>query len=306
MDDITSIYNDEKSISNDSSSSELKSDSSSISSDPPVESDIVNGNDIESIDHSPIQKIDGDIIDNIDNYPDDAVFQTKDVASFLGLSVQVVRNYAKTYENVLNITRKGTSEDSSYQRRVWTKKNINQLKSILELKRTNGWNDDKALNYLGEPSNALMRASISDEALEKLSNYLTAEISDKVSSVVMKNIQDQMKLIADNNAITTAASNEFIESSKAAIEAMDKKLDSILNKSNEAENQVLSLQDQLKAKNEEINTIKEESDKKIEEFQKSNTILLSQYALLSEKVAQLEAEKKEESNKKGFWFFRKK
>lgn len=273
-----------------------------------------------------IPKFEGEIIDTLDNYADDAVFQTKDVARFLGLSVQVVRNYAKTYEDVLKISRKGNNEDTAFQRRVWTKKNINQLKSILELKRNNGWNDDKALNYLGEPSSALMKASISDEALEKLSQYLTAEIADKVNAVVMQNIQTQMQLIADNSSSTALIESKLdklIEKSEHETNLLKEEIESI-KETKDAEIQQIKqtkddeikeiiqtnegkLADQKQTYEEQIAALVQKSNEKQEEYQKNQAILFAQIAQLTDNINELKKKQEEPPKKsKRFWFFGKK
>ena len=172
-----------------------------IEPSPTPHDDIVDNVIVEDV----IEVVSGEIVDSEDNYPEEAEFKTAQVAKFLNINPQTVRNYEATFADVLHI-RKGECDNPAYAPSIWTKKDVKELRRILELKKANGWTNAELVKRLTEPATALYNASTDSKAMENLLAMLQ-ECVDKSLSSTKESIIDELKgyisqtekLLADNH-----------------------------------------------------------------------------------------------------------
>lgn len=205
-----------------------------------------------------IEVVSGEIVDNEDRYPDDTLFKTGQVAAFLGMDPQMIRNSLNLgLSQFVDI--KNTGDKGSV--RKWTKQNIKDYRALLELKKKTGMTFEQLIEYKNHPESALVAAKTDDKAFERL------------MVAVRKNINESI------NAITA-------EQSKHMESLIDEKFQNNFSQLNSTLERSLAHQ-------EEITLLKKEEEIKAQEkTEKSYELLLQQLALVTEKLGALEDENK--------------
>ena len=77
-----------------------------------------------------------------DSAVDGITYKTGEVAAFLGISSQLVRNYSEIFSDFLNISTAGSNQ------RLYKKTDIDMLRYILELRRAKGFSVNQTREYL--------------------------------------------------------------------------------------------------------------------------------------------------------------
>ena len=239
-------------------------------------------NEIEEENEEVVEKIEGEIVETEDDYPDDAVFKTGQVSRFLDIPAQMIRNALNLgWDRFVTIDNAG---DKNGTTRKWTKKNVKQFRELLDIKKSTGWTFEEVIKYKEHPTTALQTAATDDKAFDKLMEGVRKNIDEKFNAIAVK----------QNNMIAELVDDKFKDNFNQLNSNIEKSL----------------------AHQEEILLIKKEEElAKQKEIENVNQLLLKQINLINEKIETLSAENKalqeqnaqllEQTKKKKFSFFGK-
>ena len=265
-------------------------------SDSSIGSDKDMGSDKDSADS--IEVIKGEIVESEDNYPDETIFKTNDVARFLNTSPQIIRNYMQAFEGIISIE-KGPSE-----RRIWRKENIKQLRQILEYKDSHKLSVSETVQALTDPNYALAKISADRNAF----NNLTQKISSLLDEKLNKAFEDKYDKLSDEFAlkneelvkrIISECFTTFEQKMLALPDNNDKILDAIEDYKKQNEEK---LSNATSAYEQKILELNEKLEKEKENERYAQDLLIKQIATLQESLNSFKSQYEEQQTKKKPWW----
>ena len=155
-----------------------KNDSLQDSTDESVTAEHIE-EDAISVEPTPL---DEDEISELGN-DDNLIYKTKQVASFLGISEQLVRNYCSDFDEFLDIEKTVTGQ------RRFKKKDIIQLSQILQIKQAKNFDVNQTRDYLRGDSGKVALALPEDKV-----NVMLALVHDEVKRAITEAHND-LKLL---------------------------------------------------------------------------------------------------------------
>jgi len=232
-----------------------------------------------------IEKIDGDIIRTEDEFPDETIFKTKQVAEFVNLNAQNLRNYMPDIESLLNL------ETDSNGTRLWKKANIKKLREILAIREQNGWSMKETGVRLSSPGYLVGRAMSDENALDALTKHINttiqAQIQTELSSFTESLEQREKELVEQ----LSSKYDEIIKTNLATLSLPDNHevLDEIREYHKNSELQLSNVISDYEKKITEL-TEQIQTDKAAEKQAQDD--LLTQVNALKDKIEELSKPKK--------------
>lgn len=162
-------------------------------------------------------------------------YRTREVAEELGISEQDVRNYSQHFSEFLDIDKTASGH------RRFTRENIDQLASILELKHNNNYTIEQTKAALATDEGEILVAKDGPEKLKKLMEWTITQMQNVVREEV------------------SAAIKQHGEELRIAGEAEQTKL---LKQKESDQKTILELKDSVKNLSEQIDKITAESKEK--------------------------------------------
>lgn len=170
-------------------------------------------------------------------------YKSGDVAKMLGISDQVVRNYAEQYDSILHVEKTATGH------RRFSEENIEQLKLIIQLKHERGLTTEQTIEFFQSQDKPL-----SSLTTEMKFDVLLQLISERVNTAVTAALENHIS-IEKNQQLLIEQYDRSLEDNSNLIEALTE----IIEKQNEQiENQRLIIED-MKRLNEDTSIKQQEN-----------------------------------------------
>lgn len=121
----------------------------------------------------------------LDDFKDDKIFKTQEVANICGLDPQVVRNRVAVWDPVLQLSR-----SSSNNAAIWTKENILKFQEMLLLYEEKHMTVQEVLEYYTAPPAESQNTEVADPAqIQRLFN----EMAEKVTNSLSRQLDERMQ-----------------------------------------------------------------------------------------------------------------
>ena len=193
---------------------------------------------IETVDdEESTEYAEGEMVFTLDEFPDNKIFTTKQVAAIVGLKRDYdLRNLMKIWNAYIKADR----DDNG--RYIWTKDTVNTLKEMLEVKRSRQLTVEKTLAYYMEPVPA--------EESTELSNQLTQSGLEAFSNMMAKRFQTALE---ENTGRLVAYQDRLNERLDADKKQNDENMQQVISMLKE-------LQEETRKRDEEIKRLQEENE----------------------------------------------
>lgn len=270
---------------------------------------------------SNLEKLENDdtiVLVSEDDYPDEATFKTAQVCAILNSDLdikadrnytpQMVRNIAADFEMILHLDK--TEAGAS----VWTKDKVKELKKILKMKNENNWTNRQTIEYFTRPGYGVLTASADSKSMESLSTLLSEKISESINAALSSIISGQAAIALEDKQKIDELSGQ-ISDLKEQLDSSVKQIESTFEESFEARLQTErdEYAKALSRQSEEIEQTRKAYDgsvallvNRLDEMEKTNAEKDRQIQELLELTKKQNEQILEQTQKRGFFGFRKK
>ncbi len=207
---------------------------------------VVEGSDEDDEDIEVVRKADGGPAFDLDDFPDDKIFTTKQVAEFCKLKgPQDVRNLLAVWDTVIKVDRDPNN------RTLWSKSHVQKLREMLYIKKERGFTGNEVLDFyttaadIGIEEPSLPSAAPDKQAIELYAKVLSNAFGEKLMEKTEDLRQNDAKIL------------EEIEKSKQQNEASMQAVMELVKNLQEGQN---ALKEEQKVRDEEIQKLREENE----------------------------------------------